>query len=298
MGQGRSLELYFVDGRPDGLLTAEVFNWTGHLLKAPRIQLREALARPEARYTGVYLLLGEDENGRMAYVGEGESIADRIRSHDAKKEWWSEVVMITTSSNNLHKAHVKYLESRLVEIALEAARVRLENGNTPPRSSLSEAGQANMEEFVETLRMVLPALGIDLFQIQKRSARKSDEATGSSAYPIRFSLSAPQVGITAYAQVEEAEFIVTQGSQARAQWVGQGGHVASYAKLYAHLHDQGILKLEGDKAIFTEHYAFSSPSAAAAVVLGRPSNGRTKWKRPESGQSYADWEAEQIGADA
>ena len=27
--QGRSLELYFIDGRPDGMLTAEVFNWTG-----------------------------------------------------------------------------------------------------------------------------------------------------------------------------------------------------------------------------------------------------------------------------
>jgi hypothetical protein len=155
-----------------------------------------------------------------------------------------------------------------------------------------------MEEFIETLRMVLPALGIDLLQVQKRSARYGSETTDASTPPICFSLSAPQVGIVATARLEGAEFIVRQGSEARPRWVGQGGHVASYAKLHAQLCQLGILKVEGDKAIFTEHYAFSSPSAAAAVVLGRPSNGRTKWKRSETGQSYADWEAEQIGADA
>ncbi len=56
---GRSLELYYIDGRPDGMLTAEMFNWTGHVLMAPRTQLAEALARAEAGYAGVYLLLGE-----------------------------------------------------------------------------------------------------------------------------------------------------------------------------------------------------------------------------------------------
>ena len=50
---GRSLELYFIDGRPDGMLTAEVFNWTGHVLVTPRTRLKEALARPQSSFTGV-----------------------------------------------------------------------------------------------------------------------------------------------------------------------------------------------------------------------------------------------------
>ena len=29
--QGHSLELFFIEGRPDGMLTAKVFNWTGHV---------------------------------------------------------------------------------------------------------------------------------------------------------------------------------------------------------------------------------------------------------------------------
>ena len=98
--QGRSLELYFIDGRPDGMLTAEVFNWTGHVLMAPRTQIAEALQREEAGYTGVYLLLGERDGVPLAYIGEGEIIADRIRMHDSKRDWWTKAVLVTTGANN------------------------------------------------------------------------------------------------------------------------------------------------------------------------------------------------------
>jgi hypothetical protein len=71
--KGRSLELFFIDGRPDGMLTAEVFNWTGHVLMTPRTQISEALNRQEARYTGVYLLFGERAGEPLAYIGEAEA---------------------------------------------------------------------------------------------------------------------------------------------------------------------------------------------------------------------------------
>lgn len=144
---GRSLELYFIDGKPDGMLTAEVFNWTGHVLVTPRTQISQALARKEARYTGIYLLLGETDGEPLAYVGEGEDIAERIRNHDARKDWWTKAVLVTTGANNLNKAHVKYLEARLIEEAQSIGRVPLDNGNNPARPGLSEAAQANMEGF-------------------------------------------------------------------------------------------------------------------------------------------------------
>ena len=64
---GRSLELYFIDDRPDGMLTAEVFNWTGHVLRSPRTRLAGALKRPEASRTGVYVLIGERDGEPLAY---------------------------------------------------------------------------------------------------------------------------------------------------------------------------------------------------------------------------------------
>jgi hypothetical protein len=48
---------------------------------APRTRLSAALARKEARYTGVYLLHGALDGEARAYIGEGEDISDRIRSH-------------------------------------------------------------------------------------------------------------------------------------------------------------------------------------------------------------------------
>lgn len=115
--EGWSLELFFIYGKLDQMLTAEVFGWTGHVLMVPRTQIAEALQRQEARYTGVYLLLGENEEGPIAYIGEAEDVGYRIKSHEANKDWWTSAVLITASANILNKAHVKYLESRLVEIA-------------------------------------------------------------------------------------------------------------------------------------------------------------------------------------
>ncbi|MCF6306115.1 MAG: GIY-YIG nuclease family protein [Rhodobacteraceae bacterium] len=163
MSKGRSLELYFVDGNPDGMQTAELFGWTGDVLLTPRTKIIQALQRNESSHTGVYVLLGENENGPLAYVGESEDIGNRLREHAKTKDWWELAVLISSAANNLHKAHVKYLESRLVEIALTVGKIKLENGNKPTRSSLSEAATANMEEFLDNLMIVLPALRIDVF---------------------------------------------------------------------------------------------------------------------------------------
>lgn len=292
--EGRSLELYFIDGRPDGMLTAEVFNWTGHVLMTPRTRIGAALARKEARYTGVYLLLGEQDGEPRAYIGEGEDISDRIRNHDTKKDWWTSAVLVTSAANNLNKAHVKYLEARLVEEARVVGRVTLDNGNTPPRPSLSEAAQSDMEAFLGYLLMVLPALRIDMFIKNTRPAvRATSEAISLGDNP-RFRLVNRKHGLTATAVLQDGEFIVETGAFARLRWEGATTKQTGYAYLHDELRKSGILKEDGDHCVFTQNYAFSSPSAAAAVVLGRPANGTLEW-RPEDGSgTYKDWEAAQL----
>lgn len=292
MGFGRSLELYFVDGRPEGLLTARVFNWTGQVLKAPRTQLREALLRPEARFTGVYVLLGERDGRPLAYIGEGEEVGARIRDHDGRKDWWTTALIVTTSGDDLNKAHVKYLESRLVERAMAVGAMPLDNGNVPPRSSLSEAGVANMEEFLDTLHIVFPALGVDLFATSKRP----DPVT-ASAVPSpepRFVLANRRHGLHATAILRDGEFVVLKDSTARNAWQGVGNHDAGYAALHAKLVAGGVIRRGTEIAAFTENTAFGSPSAAAAVVNGRAANGRLEWKLEGTATSYGDWEAARL----
>ncbi len=286
---GKSLELFFIDGRPDGMLTAEVFNWTGHVLRFNRTQLREGLSRKETGYTGVYILLGQSDGKSLAYVGEAEDMRERIKDHATKKEWWDSVVMITTSANNLHKAHVKYLESRLVEIGRGISPDAFENANQPPRSSLSEAAVSNMESFLDTLLMVLPAIRIDTFLDKKRTPEL--EPTKTAAPETHFEFALPRNGITAQAILKNGELIVLKGSRARLTWVGVE---ISYTSLHNELVAKGIILAQGDVGVFTEDYAFSSPSAAAAVVAGRSANGRISWKIAASGLTYGDWEEQQL----
>ncbi|MBS1301663.1 GIY-YIG nuclease family protein [Loktanella sp. SALINAS62] len=286
---GRSLEMFFIDGRPDGMLTAEVFNWTGHVLRTPRTQIAKALARQESGYTGVYILIGDRDGEPLAYIGEAEDMRHRIKKHVAEKDWWNEAILITTSANNLHKAHVKYLESRLVELARQVGNTALDNGNQPTRSSLSEAATTNMEAFLDTLGMVLPAIRVDLF-LTKARPKTADTAIGVMVDDPLFSCVLPKHGIHATAQLVNGEMIVKAGSQARKTWVGSAGQNPGYSALHEKLLSQGVLSLQGDHAVFTRDYAFNSPSAAAAVVTGRSTNGRTFWVLPD-GRTFAEWEA-------
>ena len=286
-----TLELFFIDGKPDGMLTAQVFGWTGHILVAPRIRLADALKRTESSYTGVYILLGEHEDEPLAYIGEGENIANRIKSHDAKKDWWTRVVLITSAANNLHKAHVQYLEARLVSEGIKAANKKLENNTNPTLPSLSEAAQANMESFIDQLLMILPAIRVDLFTSKAKPDKPNSIQNKEPQETPVFELTLKKEGIKATAILEDGEFVVQKGSLARAEYVGDRSEKSYYWKHHDKLVQQGILQDHGRNKIFVQSYAFSSTSAAGAVCNGRTTAGPLAWKVKGTGQSYKDWEA-------
>lgn len=295
---GRSLELYYIDGRPDGMVTAELFNWTGHVLLFPRTQLSEALARSEASYAGVYLLLGDQDGEPLAYIGEGEDIGARIRQHDVRKEWWTSAVLVTASANKLNKAHVRYLEARLIAHAKAIGHTPLDNLTAPMLAILSEADVAKMEAFLENLLIVLPAVRVDMFIQRARSVRPQASAAPMAALvdPVtagtRFVLESRKHGLRASAVLTSGEFVVEAGSMSRLEWAGLEHH--TYAPLYAELRRSGTLEERGTHCVFTQDYAFRSPSAAAAVVHGRASNGQIDWRTTDGGLTYKDWEARQV----
>lgn len=298
---GRSLELFYVDGHADGMLTAELFNWTGHVLMAPRTQLAEALQRPEPRCTGVYLLLGDREGEPLAYIGESDDVGQRLKSHDVKKDWWNSVVFITTAGNKLNKAHVRYLESRLIAEAKRIGRTILDNGNAPPVPSLSEADRAKMEAFLENLLTVLPALRIDMFIERTRPVvNKSAEATADEVYRrpsgVRFVLESKRHDLLAHAVLQDGEFIVEKDSSARLNWESKAAVQHTYGQLHAELKRGGVLVERDGRCFFAQSYKFQSPSAAAAVVHGRNANGTTEWRVEGTGETLKDWEARHVAA--
>lgn len=293
--RGKSLELFYVDGKPDGMVTAEIFNWTGHVLMTPRTQLPEALYRPVAGHTGAYVLTGENEGGLRVYIGESENVAQRLKHHAAEKDWWTHAYVLTSAANALNKAHVKYLESRLIAIAKEVGAARLENGNAPALVTLNEAGAVTMEEFLDNLMMALPALGLDVFLRKTRPIADAPDLLKEVG--TRFELVSLKHDLHALAYIDDGDFVVEAKSSARCSWGGRTYADSSSARLHNELLVSGVIKTENNKAYFSQNYAFGSPSAAADVVTGRSNNGTLAWRVVGTGQTYKAWEANRLSVE-
>lgn len=76
--QAATIKLFLVHGSPNGLRTAELSNWSGKAIAAPRTELPEILKREELRNPGFYLLTGVDSasGDRAIYIGEAEGVTD------------------------------------------------------------------------------------------------------------------------------------------------------------------------------------------------------------------------------
>ena len=121
-----TIKLFLPRGDAKSLRTAEISNWTGNAIAAPRTEMDELLLLEELDKAGVYILTGADprSGSPQAYIGEAEIIRDRLRQHKAKEFWVSAIVFVS-KDENLTKAHVRYLESRLLAEAIQVGRLML-----------------------------------------------------------------------------------------------------------------------------------------------------------------------------
>lgn len=271
--RGFSVNVFLPNGDPEGLKVVEKSNWTGRGLVIPRAMFGESKSREEMGRTGVYLLVGPSETSSLPalYVGEGDPIRPRLEQHLKNKEFWTHAVAFTSKDSNLNKAHVQRLESRLVELANNAKRCVLDNGNMPAPPSLSESDEAMAEGFLDDVLLCLPILGYSMFEAGAAAAARSNEET--------LHLSAK--GIEASGKDTAAGFVVF----ARSLAVGNDkvtpslvNHFPAVKELRDELIRQQVLVPQGDDFLLTIDYTFSSPSMASSVVLGRTSNGREAWK--------------------
>lgn len=293
MALGKTIRLYLMDGNSTGPVTAEVINWTGQLIVIPRPQLHELSTRDELQRTGVYLLIGPSQDGlrERVYIGEADEVFTRLKEHDKdpKKEFWIRAVTITSKDQNLTKAHGRYLESRLIDLAKTAGKAELVNGTSPGTKSLPESDCADMEYFLEQVRLTLPVLGFDFLRSTPKAPVGNDGPTSEAPKLIM-----QDVGAYAIAHEIDGQFVVQRGSTARRE---MNKSWDSYIAVRESLIKQGKLRPKNDELFeFVEDIEFSSPSAAASVIAGGNRNGRTSWKLEATGQTYAEWKEAQVDA--
>lgn len=292
--------MFLADGTPGGIRTAEITNWTGHVVTGARSGLGELLKRDELSRTGVYILLGDEETapgGISCYIGEADVVSTRLQHHHRDKDYWDRVVVITSKDANLTKAHGRYLESALIRLAAAADRSEVKNSTAPAAPPLPEADRSDMDYFVGQLQIILPVLGVNI--LRGRAAAKSPMANDLLLMPESpvFRLQVARRGVDASAQQIDGEFTLLAGSIVAAtvrQSDSFSSTTAAAYRGYNAIHDKlvadGSVVIEGALARATRDIPFTSPSTAGAIATGRSCNGRKQWVTDE-GVMFGTWES-------
>lgn len=262
---GKVISLYLVDGNPEGIVCSYLSNWTGQAIKIPKNLINKVTNRKEINRPGIYFLIGrenEDDEVKSIYVGESENVYERIIQHlkDYKKNFLEQIIVFSSKDEELTKAHIKFLEFKLIEELKNNSRYILKNNNLGSKPNLSEMHTTVLNEFLENLKILMPALGHPIFF--EKSIRKDN----------KFILKTQEIEARGVLSLDN-KFIVLKGSQIRKDSLKSLNDRCK--KIKEKLYKEGIVN---EKNIFERDYEFNSPSAAAAVIIGTSASGPKLWK--------------------
>lgn len=280
MAFSKTIQMYIFDGNPNGRIMCELSNWNGRVYKISRSEISEFANRTDSENTGVYFLFGkDDENNDTIYIGEAEKMLTRLRQHLKDVNYWNDCITVISKDNLLNKAHVKYLENKFYLMAQESGRAIIVNSTIPTCSSISEYDEAMLEEFMSNTKLLVNTLGYKVFESLKETSVKQNQNE------LIFQIAAAR-GAQAKGMIVADGFVVLKDS------IIASSTTQSMSVSLQNLRN----KLINDKIIdnnfkFTKNYIFTSPSLAAAIVMGRNANGRTEWKTSDH-KSIKDFEEE------
>jgi len=263
-----TVKIFLAEGSPTSVRTAELSNWTGKAVAGPRSKIEDILKRDEANNPRVYFLTGVNpETGKdKVYIGEAEVIRKRVKGH-MEKDFWKTIVFFVSKDENLTKAHIKYLEGKLIETAKTVGRSELENAQSSG-SHLPESDAADMDIFLFRMEQLLPILGQDFLKpvIKQEVTKKSDL------------LFCKIKNLKATGRQTDNGLVVLKDSEAVLEERQSTQKYRYAANLRQTLLNENIVVKKEDRLVFISDYEFSSPSAAAGVIHGGQANGLTSWK--------------------
>ena len=298
--RGRQIRLFYVDGQHNGIVRAELMNWTGYVYAAPRASLKQLLEKEDAHGSGIYFLISKSQEleGRYnVYVGETVNGIQRMQHHDYNKDFWDTVILVQCKDTTLTKTHCAYLEYQTYKFIKEKTLYQIENKQEIKNyaGKLSDADISDMDTFLDNLSFVLPALGVNILTpiISTSNHYSSSMPTLKERGEVEFTLASRDKKVDGKAYIKDGIFYVRQGSVGkREQTQSQHNFIINQRQS---LIDKGMIRVVDDKIEFTQDVAFTSTSTPAAMLFGRPTSGPSTWKLlGESQISYKDWEEMQV----
>ncbi|GAA4814430.1 methionine sulfoxide reductase [Marinicella pacifica] len=274
---GKKLTVYMIDGTAYGPRLSEIGNWVGKAIYSPRASVNKIINRPELESPGIYCLKGDPTDeafDEKIYIGEAENIKIRLKKHlsDPNRDF-KELIFFISKDELLTKTQIKYLESRLVQLALEAKTAQIDNGNSPGLPTLHEADISDMEYFLKQIKLILPVMGFNFLISSTVLPKEVEQSDTKSEIHETYYIKTRTFDST---MIETDQgYIVLKGSEAKKKLTNSC--TETYRNMRRKLIETKILIDSGDRLIFSEDAIFNSPSAASNMVLGRNSNGFSEW---------------------
>ena len=277
---GKSINLFLMDGTPNGRIKCTLANWTGVAYKIPRTELDKCKDRDDLAQSGVYFLFGtaEDSGDIVVYVGQsgirknGEGILYRLQEHkrNAEKDYWTEAIVFTTSNNSFGPTEISWLENRFCAMATEAKRYTVKNGNDPNVGNVTEEKESELEEFVDYAKIVMGTLGHKVFEPLTLKAQPKEQAS-KTQHDSRIILELKQGAADAKGTLTSDGFVLLKGSKIKMETA------ASCPKPAKVLRESHAAKMD-ENGILPEDILLKSPNMAAGFVTGNSINARDAWK--------------------
>lgn len=282
----KTIQLFLMDGDATGRIKASLTNWTGLVYSLPRTYLAQSKKdRPDLQSTGVYFLLGrsEETSQDIIYIGQagerenGKGLLGRIEEHDKSKEFWNRAVLVLTSNNSFGATDITYLERSFYDLALKSGRYSLENNQVPSHGNVTEEKKAELDEFIEYVRLVVGSMGYRMFEPMLPESQQKQNQNDPEAQNLYIQLGGATI---ACGQRNDEGFVLHAGSKLITPKKSFPSSLSKKRKELEKAH-----KIVSGKT--TEDILFSAPSTAARFVLGRSASGMVEWK-DKNGKTLGD----------
>lgn len=263
MAISKKLEIIYHNGQPDGIRSIRRHLSTMTTYVIPRPLLSEAKKLTGINRPGIYYLISENDDNKIAqiYIGQTRNGVSRLDDHNRSKDFWNKAIMFLADSKTFSLDMISGLEAYAINKATEAKRYKVEN-TVNPRYEIDEYDLPLIEEVYEEIKFIMATQGYKM----ENSPNTLNEA--NILHTTRNSVHA--LGI-----YDGDQFEVLEGSQID---MSRKCHSEKVEKQRQTAVQNGNIIKNGEKYILNVSIPFTSPSTAAMFVLGGSTNGWVEWK--------------------
>lgn len=265
MAISKKLETIYHNGQPDGIRSIRRNLSTMTVYVIPRPLLAEAKTISGINRPGIYYLINENDDNKIAqiYVGQTRNGILRLDDHNRSKDFWNKAIMFLADNKTFSLDMISGLEKFAIIKAQESKRYKVEN-TVVPKYEIDEYDMASVEEIYDEIQFIMGTQGYKMDNVKSSTSSDIFHTTRN--------------GISTLGIYDGEKFQVLEGSQIN---INKPVHLARYNKQRAELLASGEISQVDGKYFLNITIEFNTPSGASDFVLGGSTNGWVEWKNSE-----------------